>query len=88
MEEKKNLNLFSRRHIGQTKDDIDYMLKTIGFSSMDSFIEEVIPKNILEKEKVSIGPQRDEESVLKIISCCLSSLPQQAIMDQAFRIYI
>ena len=41
------------------------MLKTIGFSSMDSFIEAVIPRNILEKDKVNIGQQRDEESVLK-----------------------
>ena len=59
MEDKQNLNFFSRRHVGQTEDDINYMLKTIGFSSMDSFIEEVIPKNILEKEKVSIGPKSD-----------------------------
>ena len=30
------------------------MLKTIGFSSMDSFIEAVIPRNILEKDKVDL----------------------------------
>ena len=81
MEEKKNLNLFSRRHIGQTKDDIDYMLKTIGFSSMDSFIEAVIPRNILEKDKVNIGQQRDEESVLK-------ELREIASQNKVFKSYI
>ena len=81
MEDKQNLNLFSRRHIGQTEDDINYMLKTIGFSSMDSFIEEVIPKNILEKEKVSIGPQRDEESVLK-------ELRDIALRNKVFKSFI
>ena len=81
MEEKKNLNLFSRRHIGQTKDDIDYMLKTIGFSSMDSFIEAVIPRNILEKDKVNIGQQRDEESVLK-------DLREIASQNKVFKSYI
>ena len=65
MEDNKNLNLFSRRHIGQTEDDIDYMLKTLGFSTMDSFTEAVIPGIILEKNKVNIGKEREEESVLK-----------------------
>ena len=81
MEEKKNLNLFSRRHIGQTKDDIDYMLKTVGFSSMDSFVEAVIPRNILEKDKVNIGQQRDEESVLK-------DLREIASQNKVFKSYI
>ena len=81
MEEKKNLNLFSRRHIGQTKDDIDYMLKTIGFSSMDSFVEAVIPRNILEKDKVNIGQQKDEESVLK-------DLREIASQNKVFKSYI
>ena len=81
MEDKQNLNFFSRRHVGQTEDDINYMLKTIGFSSMDSFIEEVIPKNILEKEKANIGPQRDEESVLK-------ELRDIALRNKVFKSFI
>ena len=57
------------------------MLKTIGFSSMDSFIEAVIPRNILEKDKVNIGQQRDEESVLK-------DLKEIASQNKVFKSYI
>ena len=81
MEEKQSLNLFSRRHIGQTQDDINYMLKTVGFSSMDSFVEAVIPRDILEKEKINIGKQRDEQSVLK-------ELREIASKNKVFKSYI
>ena len=81
MKNKKSLNLFSRRHIGQTEEDIDYMLKTVGFSSMDSFIQAVIPKNILQKEKVNIGKQRDEENVLR-------ELREIASQNKVYKSYI
>ena len=41
------------------------MLKSIGYTGMDEFIEAVIPSNILEKKNISIGEQRTEEEVLK-----------------------
>ena len=65
MKYKKNLNLFSRRHIGQTEDEIAYMLQTLGFSSMKSFIDAVIPSNILDRKKINIGKENDEENALK-----------------------
>jgi len=81
LEDKKNLNLFSRRHIGQTEDDIDYMLKTVGFSSMESFIDAVIPSNILDKEKVDIGKENDEENTLK-------ELREIALKNKVFKSFI
>ena len=65
MKYKKNLNLFSRRHIGQTEDEIAYMLQTLGYSSMRSFIDAVIPSNILDRKKINIGKENDEENALK-----------------------
>ena len=41
------------------------MLKSIGYTEMDEFIEAVIPSNILEKKNISIGEQRTEEEVLE-----------------------
>ncbi len=41
------------------------MLKSIGYTGMDEFIEAVIPSNILEKKNISIGEQRTEEEVLE-----------------------
>ncbi len=81
MEDKKNLNLFSRRHIGQSEDDITYMLKTVGFSSMESFIDSVIPGNILDREKVDIGNEKDEENTLK-------ELREIALQNKVFKSFI
>ena len=81
MEDKKNLNLFSRRHIGQSEDDITYMLKTVGFSSMESFIDSVIPGNILDREKVNIGNEKDEENTLK-------ELREIALQNKVFKSFI
>ena len=41
------------------------MLKSIGYTGMDEFIEAVIPSNILDKKNISIGEQRTEEEVLE-----------------------
>ncbi|MEC8798407.1 MAG: aminomethyl-transferring glycine dehydrogenase subunit GcvPA, partial [Pseudomonadota bacterium] len=61
---KKN-NLFSTRHIGTNAHERELMLKSIGYTGMDEFIEAVIPSNILEKKNISIGEQRTEEEVLE-----------------------
>ncbi len=61
---KKN-NLFSKRHIGANAEDNAYMLESIGFSSMDEFINTVVPSNILEKNKVEIGEEKTEEEALE-----------------------
>ena len=61
---KKN-NLFSTRHIGPNAHERQLMLKSIGYTGMDEFIEAVIPSNILEKKNISIGEQRTEEEVLE-----------------------
>ena len=55
---KKN-NLFSNRHIGTSIEDRDSMLKTVGYKSMDEFIESVVPSNILEKEKINLGEEKN-----------------------------
>ena len=61
---KKN-NLFSKRHIGANEKDNAYMLESIGFSSMDEFINTVVPSNILEKNRVEIGEEKTEEEALE-----------------------
>ena len=60
---KKN-NLFSNRHIGPSSHDRDFMLQSIGYKSMDSFISAVVPENILEKGKIDLGEEKTEEEAL------------------------
>ena len=40
------------------------MLKTVGYKSMDEFIESVVPSNILEKEKINLGEEKTEQEAL------------------------
>ena len=60
---KKN-NLFSNRHIGASSHDRDFMLQSIGYKSMDGFIDAVVPENILEKGKIDLGEEKTEEEAL------------------------
>ena len=40
------------------------MLQSIGYDSMDSFIDAVVPENILEKGKIDLGEEKTEEEAL------------------------
>ena len=46
-------NQFEDRHIGPANNDIDYMLREIGESNLDSFIAKVVPANIAIAKKLS-----------------------------------
>lgn len=77
----KQNNLFSARHIGTSKQDRNIMLELLGFSSMQEFIDAVIPSNILEKKNINIGDQRTEEDVL-------SELKTIASQNKVYKSYI
>ncbi|MBV06417.1 MAG: glycine dehydrogenase (aminomethyl-transferring) [Gammaproteobacteria bacterium] len=81
LKERKDLSLFSRRHIGPDDNDLDHMLKTIGFNSMESFIDAVVPNKILEKKKTDIGEEKTEEAALK-------ELRELSLQNKVFKNYI
>jgi len=58
-------NLFSDRHIGTNTEERNTMLNSIGFKSMDDFIDAVVPSNILKKGEIDIGEERTEEEALR-----------------------
>lgn len=43
---------FVDRHIGPTESDVEYMLSSLGYSSLDHFINDVVPANIAISEKL------------------------------------
>ncbi|KAH8712803.1 Glycine dehydrogenase (decarboxylating) 1 [Beauveria bassiana] len=53
---------FVARHIGPRDSDIDAMLKTVGADSLDTFISQVIPKDILLPPKKTIQPKKLSEA--------------------------
>ena len=69
-----NLNSFSRRHIGIDQKVSAEMLKDIGFSKMDDFIQSIVPKNIYSPESLSVSSELSEEEALRYI-CLLYTSP-------------
>ena len=65
MENLNKINLFSKRHLGSSEADINYMLREVGYDSMSSFIDSVVPGSILKRNAIQIGDERTEEEVLE-----------------------
>ena len=65
MENLDKINLFSKRHLGSGETDINHMLQEVGYNSMSSFIDSVVPGSILKRNEVQIGEEKTEEEVLE-----------------------
>ena len=65
LENLNKINLFSKRHLGSSEAEINYMLREVGYDSMSSFIDSVVPGSILKRNAVQIGEERTEEGVLE-----------------------
>ncbi|MDB6030185.1 MAG: glycine dehydrogenase [Verrucomicrobiales bacterium] len=72
---------FVNRHIGPTSEQIQEMLKTCGFSSLDALIDTAVPKQIRLRRPLSLPPARSEQGLL-------SELRKIAGRNQVFRSYI
>ena len=46
---------FVRRHIGPSSGEVDEMLATLGYASLDEFIEATIPETIRARRPLGIG---------------------------------
>ena len=62
-----NLNSFSRRHIGIDQKVSAEMLEDIGFSSMDDFIQSIVPKNIYSPESLNLSSELSEEEAIRYL---------------------
>ena len=69
MSQDKNIPLekFSYRHIGTSDKDQNYMLNKLGYKSISSFINDVIPQNIKRKSEMSLEDPVTEKNLLKKI---------------------
>lgn len=61
--EPKNLDLpldrFARRHLGPSPANVEHMLKVAGYQGLDSFVEALVPPNILKKRALAVeAPQQ------------------------------
>jgi glycine dehydrogenase len=56
---------FSRRHIGPGSDQIKEMLKSVGSSSLDNFIQSVVPASIRTQKPLNLPHPTDEHGLLR-----------------------
>ena len=72
---------FAYRHIGPRREDLAGMLRTVGYESLDEFIDAVIPRDIRLRRPLALPPGRSEREVLQ-------ALRGLAGMNRVFRSYI
>ncbi|MDB6005009.1 MAG: glycine dehydrogenase, partial [Prosthecobacter sp.] len=56
---------FSRRHIGPSAAEVESMLQTLGFKTLDDLIDQVVPEGIRVREKLNLAPPLSEEMALR-----------------------
>ena len=80
---------FSNRHIGPRPEDIDQMLETLGYTSVDDFIEDVVPADIRLSSPLdlNIGGKNTYGQGLSEYEA-LDALKHLASQNKVFRSYI
>src|SRR5438552_6454300 len=71
---------FATRHIGPSPDETRGMLATLGYDSLDRFIDAVVPEPIRLRRPMALPPGRSEREVLQ-------ALRGLAGMNRVFRSY-
>src|SRR5690348_14742105 len=72
---------FAYRHIGPRREDLVEMLQTVGYGSLDEFIDAVVPAEIRLRRPLALPPGRTEREVLQ-------ALRGLAAQNQLYRSYI
>src|SRR6266850_440606 len=72
---------FVNRHIGPSPDETRGMLATLGYESLDAFIDAVVPPDIRLRRALALPPGRTEREVLQ-------ALRGLAAQNQLYRSYI
>ena len=63
----KHPDIFTKRHVGPSDDDVISMLGELGFSSMSEFINNVIPDSIVFNSNLKVGDGVSEQEAIKIL---------------------
>ena len=72
---------FAYRHVGPRREDLAEMLETLGYPTLDQFIDAVVPEPIRLRRPLALPPGRSEREVLQ-------ALRGLAGMNRVFRSYI
>ncbi|MDR9403411.1 MAG: aminomethyl-transferring glycine dehydrogenase [Halothece sp. Uz-M2-17] len=72
---------FVNRHVDPTSEEIDQMLKALGFSSLDALIDKTVPSSIRLQKELDLPKQKSEYEALKQLRAIASD-------NQVFRSFI
>ncbi|MGH7568374.1 MAG: aminomethyl-transferring glycine dehydrogenase [Gemmatimonadales bacterium] len=72
---------FVSRHIGPRPDDVRVMLETLGYTSLDTLVEAVVPSDIRLRRPLNLPPASTEPAAL-------AELGTMAAQNQLFRSYL
>ena len=72
---------FVLRHLGPRPGDVDEMVRTLGYATLDEFIAAVVPEDIRLKQPLALPPGRGEGEVLQ-------ALRGMAAQNKVFRSFI
>ena len=84
LEKQNQTATFVDRHIGPRPEDIELMLSTLGYSSMEDFIEDVVPADIRSSSAFSLNGGTHGLSESEV----LAALKELASQNQVFRSFI
>src|SRR5579859_2979044 len=77
----KHSDSFASRHIGPNAEDVQAMLETVGYPTLDAFIDAVVPKDIRLTKPLDLPPARSERDAL-------ADLRAIALKNKVFRSYL
>ena len=84
LEKQNQTSTFADRHIGPRPEDIEHMLETLGYASMEDFIEDVVPADIRLSSAFSLNGCAHGLSESEV----LAALKELAFQNQVFRSFI
>ncbi|WP_420126011.1 aminomethyl-transferring glycine dehydrogenase [Longimicrobium sp.] len=63
---------FVRRHVGPDEAEIQRMLETVGYGSLDALVDATIPRSIRLDRPLALGPERSEYELLRELRAMMS----------------
>ncbi len=72
---------FTHRHIGPNPNEIQQMLATMGFDSLEELMKAVVPEKLLERESLELPPALAEHE-------CLAELERMAGQNEVWRSFV
>lgn len=78
------LDTYLRRHNGSVDEDLTTMLKTVGYTNMQDFVEKVVPADILSSRELQVEPSNNGLTETQLTT----RLREIASKNKVFRSYI